>query len=233
MITSLFQRDLTIFYRTHRATMNAGNTLNARIGPFRFSVTRQGNRTGRTDLRTDAARDTGIRSIKSVAAYRKVSEQRIDHIALQKRDTSRIIQRGISLLPDRLYDLAYTFRRFFQFLSLYHLTIHVEAGHQDIIVRHLYRESSGYGNSPPRQDAPHDPIRISTIITTSTDEINLLPLISGQDQPGNKAGHQYSRPPRMDREHKKHFLPLPQWISILTLIQRIGNGNQRLIESRP
>ena len=76
--------------------MNAGNTLNARIGPFRFSVTRQGNRTGRTDLRTDAARDTGIRSIKSVAAYRKVSEQRIDHIALQKRDTSRIIQRGIS-----------------------------------------------------------------------------------------------------------------------------------------
>ena len=59
MITSLFQRDLTIFYRTHRATMNAGNTLNARIGPFRFSVTRQGNRTGRTDLRTDAARDTG------------------------------------------------------------------------------------------------------------------------------------------------------------------------------
>ena len=213
--------------------MNAGNTLNARIGPFRFSVTRQGNRTGRTDLRTDAARDTGIRSIKSVAAYRKVSEQRIDHIALQKRDTSRIIQRGISLLPDRLYDLAYTFRRFFQFLSLYHLTIHVEAGHQDIIVRHLYRESSGYGNSPPRQDAPHDPIRISTIITTSTDEINLLPLISGQDQPGNKAGHQYSRPPRMDREHKKHFLPLPQWISILTLIQRIGNGNQRLIESRP
>ena len=97
MITSLFQRDLTIFYRTHRATMNAGNTLNARIGPFRFSVTRQGNRTGRTDLRTDAARDTGIRSIKSVAAYRKVSEQRIDHIALQKRDTSRIIQRGISL----------------------------------------------------------------------------------------------------------------------------------------
>ena len=101
MITSLFQRDLTIFYRTHRATMNAGNTLNARIGPFRFSVTRQGNRTGRTDLRTDAARDTGIRSIKSVAAYRKVSEQRIDHIALQKRDTSRIIQRGISLLPDR------------------------------------------------------------------------------------------------------------------------------------
>ena len=59
MITSLFQRDLTIFYRTHRATMNSGNTLNARIGPFRFSVTRQGNRTGRTDLRTDAARDTG------------------------------------------------------------------------------------------------------------------------------------------------------------------------------
>ena len=88
MITSLFQRDLTIFYRTHRATMNAGNTLNARIGPFRFSVTRQGNRTGRTDLRTDAARDTGIRSIKSVAAYRKVSEQRIDHIALTKRDFS-------------------------------------------------------------------------------------------------------------------------------------------------
>ena len=74
MITSLFQRDLTIFYRTHRATMNAGNTLNARIGPFRFSVTRQGNRTGRTDLRTDTARDTGIRSIKSVAAYRKVSK---------------------------------------------------------------------------------------------------------------------------------------------------------------
>ena len=74
MITSLFQRDRPIFYRTHRTTMNTGNALNASISPFRFSVTRQGNRTGRTDLRTDAARDTGIRSIKSVAAYRKVSK---------------------------------------------------------------------------------------------------------------------------------------------------------------
>ena len=54
--------------------MNTGNALNASISPFRFSVTRQGNRTGRTDLRTDTARDTGIRSIKSVAAYRKVSK---------------------------------------------------------------------------------------------------------------------------------------------------------------
>ncbi len=82
MITPLFQRDLTIFYRTHRTTMNASNALDTSISPFRFSITRQGNRTGRTNLRTETAGDTSIRNIKSVAAYRKVSKQRIDYITL-------------------------------------------------------------------------------------------------------------------------------------------------------
>lgn len=232
MIPPLLHRLFAIFDRTDRATVDTGDTLHTAVRPFGPTVCPYGDRSCRTNFRTQTASNAGLRHSKRIPADRPMCEKRINPITFESRHTTDLIQ-TVSLLPaDSLDNRSDTPFSRLQLLLLQLLRIDRKAREQDIIIRHLHRIACRQANPSPLERLSHPARRIAGFISTSGHRIDRLSLITGQLQPLDQAKHQHRRPPRMHRKDKKHLFILPKrtGIFVFPLLQYLGYRNHRLVK---